>query len=136
VANKARGTNRFPQFVDNVQNRAAGVMTQALMLGASDAVSLTPRDSSNLINGQYKDVQRDGTQIRGRVGYVAEYAAAVHAAKGKLKGQKRPKREGKDRGVFWGPSGEPHFLAKGFERAHPKITALLRGALAVAKVKP
>ncbi len=133
---KARVTNRYSQFVDNVHNRAAGAMTQALVLGASEAASMTPRDTSTLINGQYKDVQRDGAQVRGRVGYEAEYAAAVHAAKGKLKGQKRPKRDGKDRGVFWGPSGEPHFLAKGFERAHPKITALLRGALAVRKVKP
>jgi hypothetical protein len=122
VASKARITNRYSQFVDNVHNRAAGAMTQALVLGASEASVLTPIATSVLLNSQYKDVQREGQKVRGRVGYTAEYAAAVHDPD-------NPQR-------FRRASAEKEFLKKGFERAQPKITALLRGALAVGKVKP
>jgi hypothetical protein len=118
---KARVTNRYAPFVDNVQNRAAGVITQGLILGASEASVLTPIDTSVLLNSQYKDVQREGQKVRGRVGYTAEYALAVHDPE-------NPQR-------FRRASAEKEFLKKGFERAQPKITSLMRGTLAVRRVK-
>lgn len=74
----ARITDRLPQFTSDVQRRGARGMTQALVLGASEASVLTPIDTSNLLNSQYKDVRREGSRVVGTVGYTADYALPVH----------------------------------------------------------
>ena len=50
------------------------------------------------------------------LGYTAAYAAAVHDAKGTLKGTNTP-RSASDpsRGNVWDPDAEPGFLRKAFE---------------------
>lgn len=120
-----RITNNLPRFVDDVQRRGTRGMLQALILGASEAVATTPRDTSTLINSQFRTVEVDGTKIVGTVGYTAEYALAVHEAKGTLKGQPRANGNGN----YWDPSGEPHFLRDGFEAAEPHIKAVLAGSI-------
>jgi hypothetical protein len=124
---RARIVNRLPQFLAGVEHRAAGAITQALILGASEASAMTPRATSTLINSQFKLVEKIGDRIVGTVGYTAEYALAVHEAPGKLQGLNLPRPDGK--GVYWGPSGEPEFLRKGFERAKPAIRSMLKRAL-------
>lgn len=119
---KARVINRYPQFADDVQRRAAGAMTQVLILGTSESAALTPIDTSTLLNSMYKDVQREGSKLTGRVGYTAEYAQAVH--------------DPENLQNFRRAGAEKEFLKKGFERAFPRITALMRGALRVGKAKP
>lgn len=121
----AKITNNLPKFHDDVMKRGARGMLQALILGASEAVAVTPRETSALINSQFRKVDIDGTKIVGTVGYTAEYALAVHEAKGALKGQPRPSGKGN----FWDPSGETHFLRIGFERAEPNIRDVLSGAI-------
>lgn len=116
---RARVVNRYPQFADAVQQRAAGAMTQALILGSSESAAMTPIDTSNLLNSLYKDVQREGSKLTGRVGYTAEYAQAVHDP-ANLQNFRRA-------------SAEKEFLKKGFERAQPAITSLLRRTLKVGK---
>lgn len=115
MAGPARVVNRMPQFVEAVQHRAARGMTQALILGASEAAALTPIDTSNLINSQYRDVQQRGSKIVGRVGYTAEYAAVVHSPD-------HPQN-------FRRASAEKSFLSKGFERAEPNIRGVITGAI-------
>lgn len=110
-----RVVNRLPQFVSQVERRGARAMTQALILGASEASALTPIDTSTLLNSQYREVSVDGTAVRGRVGYTAEYAAAVHDPD-------NPQN-------FRRESAEKEFLRKGFERAEPNIRAVLTGAI-------
>ena len=122
---KPRIINRLPQFVDAMEIKAQRGMTQALILGASEAASMTPIDTSTLINSQFKDVRKEGTAIVGTVGYTAEYALAVHEASGKRKGQ--PRESG--RGNYWDPDAEPKFLAKGFENAADNIHRVLTGAI-------
>lgn len=113
---KPRVINRLPQFLDRTERQMATGMTKALILGASEASVLTPiGDTSNLINSQYRQVEREGTKIVGRVGYTAEYAAPVHDPEVKQK--------------FRRASAEKLFLSKGFERAEPNITAVLTGAI-------
>lgn len=107
--------NRLPQFVDQVQAKAARGMTQALVIGASEASVMTPIDTSNLLNSQYKQVERDGDRIVGTVGYTAEYALAVHDPE-------NPQN-------FRRASAEKEFLKKGFEQAEPNIRAVLKGAI-------
>lgn len=129
----ARVVSNLSQFIDGVERKTARAMTAAIVRGASELPALTPVDTSNLLNSQYRTVsKRPNGGVVGAVGFTAEYAAAVHAASGKLKGLPRPKRDGKPQGVYWGPhDGRPQFLALSFERAQPDIKRILSGALRV-----
>lgn len=129
----ARVVNHLSQFIDGVERKTARALTAAIVRGASELPALTPVDTSNLLNSQYRNVsKKPGGGVVGTVGFTAEYAAAVHAASGKLKGLPRPKRDGKPQGVYWGPhDGRPQFLSLSFERAAPDINRILTGALRV-----
>ena len=110
-----RIVNKLPAFIDSVEGKAQRGMTQALILGASEAVSMTPRDTGLLINSQYRRVEMEGGKVRGICGYTADYALPVHDPD-------NPQR-------FRLPNAEKEFLKKGFERAEPNIRKALRGAL-------
>jgi hypothetical protein len=108
-------TNLLPQFTESVKFKAARGMTQALIIGSSEASVLTPIDTSTLLNSQFKRVDTDGDQVTGTVGYTAAYAAAVHDPS-------NPQN-------FRRASAEKEFLKKGFENAEPNIRAVLKGAI-------
>jgi len=110
-----RIVNRLPQFTARVERQAARGMTQALILGASEASVLTPIDTSNLLNSQYRAVQKDGPKIVGIVGYTADYALPVHDPA-------NPQN-------FRRASARKEYLKIGFERAEPNIRAVLKGAI-------
>lgn len=112
---RARTINKLPQFVGGVQIKAARGITQGLVLVASEASVLTPIDTSLLINSQYRQVEKDGTRIVGRIGYTAEYAMPVHDPS-------NPQN-------FRRPSAEKEFLKKGGERAEPSVRAVISGEL-------
>lgn len=112
-----RVTSRLPAFVRSVEQRAVVGMTQAMVLGASEASVLTPIDTSTLLNSQYRDVQVEADQVRGRVGYLADYAPYVHD----------PDNEQN----FRRATAEKEFLTKGFERSEPAISDVLHRALRV-----
>ena len=110
-----RVTNNLPQFTATVQARAARGMTQALILGASEASVMTPIDTSTLLNSQFRNVAKEGEKIVGTVGYTAAYAVPVH-----------------DPDVsqnFRRPTAQKEFLSKGFENAEPNIRAVLKGSI-------
>ena len=87
--------------------------------------------------------------ITGRVGYSANYAAYVHKASGKLKGQPRahfgvtsnrsefgpqkPKEFGGGTGTgnYWDPHGEPQFLTKGANDERDNVDAVMRKELSL-----
>ena len=54
MATSKRMTNRLPQFIGQAEQKAARAMTQALILGASEASVMTPIDTSTLLNSQYR----------------------------------------------------------------------------------
>lgn len=112
---RPRITNNLPRFVGKVQVQAARGMTQALVLGASEASVLTPIATSTLINSQYRSVDKQATKIVGTVGYTADYAIPVHDPD-------NPQN-------FRRPSAEKEFLKHGFERAEPNIRAVIKGAI-------
>lgn len=128
---RRRVVDKLPEFVARQQQRAAKVALEVVILGAGEAAAMTPRASSVLLNSQTRSVRQDGTRIIGTAGYTAEYALAVHEAPGKLKGLNIPRPDGQ--GVYWGPSGEPEFLRKGFERARPEIDRRIKAALKVGR---
>ena len=110
-----RTSNRLPQFLAAVEQKAARGVTQALILGASDASVMTPIDTSTLLNSQFRNVTKYGSRIVGTVGYTAEYAADVHDPNIKQR--------------FRRSAAEKEFLKKGFEEAEPNIRAVITGAI-------
>lgn len=91
--------------------------------GRAVADTMTPVDTSNLINSGYAPkIQKSGTKVTATVGYTAKYAFAVHEKPGTLMG--KPRSNGN--GNYWDPSGEPKFLEKGFEEIRPKIKTILK----------
>ncbi|OGB70471.1 MAG: hypothetical protein A2486_07315 [Burkholderiales bacterium RIFOXYC12_FULL_65_23] len=112
---RARITNRLPQFLSAVEQKAARGVTQALILGASEASVMTPVDTSTLLNSQFRGVTKDGSKIVGTVGYTAEYAKYVHDPNVKQR--------------FRRSTAEKEFLRKGFEEAEPNIRAVISGAI-------
>lgn len=112
-----KGIKRVQTNIRKVLSDIAGIRTEKVLyevmnVGANHAALITPVKSSTLINSQYKKLEPLPSGMIGRVGYVANYAAAVNAAPGKLKGKPRPDGSGN----YWDPNGEPDFLRKGFER--------------------
>lgn len=111
-----RGQDNLAQFVaGQVPARAARGMTQALILGASEAAALTPIDTSTLLNSQFRAVHAEGSRVVGTVGYTAEYAAIVHDPDVKQN--------------FRRESAEKEFLRKGMDRAEPQMRRALAGSL-------
>lgn len=108
-------TNRLPQFLSAVEQKAARGVTQALILGASEASVMTPVDTSTLLNSQFRNVAKDGSKIVGTVGYTAEYAADVHDPNVKQR--------------FRRSTAEKEFLKKGFEESELNIRAVIAGAI-------
>lgn len=86
---------------------------------------MTPVDTSNLINSQYRTVTKEGKRVVAAIGYTAKYAAAVHNAKGTLKG--KPRRTG--RGDYWDPDAEPGFLEKAAIENMDEINAAVMKAM-------
>lgn len=110
-----RTSNRLPQFLAAVEQKAARGVTQALILGASEASVMTPVDTSTLLNSQFRSVAKEGSKIVGTVGYTAEYAKYVH--------------DPNVRQVFRRSTAEKEFLRKGFEESEPNIRAVITGAI-------
>ena len=122
--NRVRVVNRMPQFLTATQARAQRTVLTMLIPIGSEAVGIIPKASSDLANSQTREVEMNGTAVRGRIGFMAEYAAAVHEAPGTLLGKNVPRPKGQ--GVVWGPSGEPEYLRKGAEQARPLVEQALR----------
>ena len=110
-----RMTNRLPQFLSAVEQKAARGVTQALILGASEASVMTPVDTSTLLNSQFRKVDKKGSKIVGTVGYTAEYAKYVHDPNIKQR--------------FRRSTAEKEFLKRGFEESEPNIRAVITGAI-------
>lgn len=111
-----RVVNRLPQFIDAVERKGARAMTQALILGASEASVLTPIDTGTLLNSQYRQVRaKPGGGVIGTVGYTANYALPVHDPS-------NPQN-------FRRATAQKDFLPKGFARAEPAIRKVLKDAL-------
>ena len=109
-------------------------LTEVLITAAGFAATMTPIDTSNLINSQYRKITAYGTRVVGAIGYTASYAAAVHDAKGTLKGTNTPRSKlDPSRGNFWDPDGEPEFLRKAFEDsdARAAIDAVIKRGMKV-----
>jgi hypothetical protein len=118
-----RVKRNFRVVIKNIEeHRTHSAIYAVLSQGAALAQTMTPMNTSNLVNSQYApQISNKKGKTSGQVGYTAAYAAAVHNAPGTLKGL--PRLEG--RGKYWDPKAEPQFLKKGFEQIKPQIPAIL-----------
>lgn len=108
---------------DIAQNRSEAAVYSILSQGGASAQTMTPIDTSNLVESQYKpQISVSYGKVSGHIGYTAFYAYFVHEASGKLAGD--PRANGN--GVYWSPNAEPKFLEKGFEELKPSIPAILK----------
>ena len=122
-----------------IPSHAERAMHVATSIIGGYATLMTPVDTSNLINSQYRIVKNEGRRVVAAIGYTARYAAAVHEMSGKLKGQPRADfgvtREGiafgggTGRGNYWDPSGEPRFLSKAGDENLAEIDNAIRRAM-------
>lgn len=103
-------------LASNISNiRAERAVKAALITGSGYAAILTPVDTSFLINSRITKVERSGFGVlRGTLGYMANYAAAVHDPKRKQNFKK--------------PGAEKEFLRKGFEDNRAAIDAAVMKA--------
>ncbi len=107
--------NNLGRFVDAKERDAARALAQCLILGAAEASVLTPIDTGNLLNSQFKLIRKENGHLIGTVGYSADYALPVHD----------PSHAQNFRRV----GAEKEFLAHGMERAQPEMLNVLAGAL-------
>ena len=86
-------------------------VTKSIVAISAQTLPMIPIDTSFLVNSEYRKVDKLFDGFVGKIGYGAFYAAYVHDAPGTLTGQ--PRANGQS--VYWGPDGEPGFLAKGVQ---------------------
>lgn len=114
---------RTEQIVDNITAvKAIRALKSATYIIRTESATMTPIDTSTLINSQYDTVEINGMLITGKIGYSSNYALYVHNASGKLKGKPRPS----GRGNFWSPHAEPKFLTKAAEKTQSLVDSTIR----------
>lgn len=118
-----QAVERTSQIVDEIiATKAVRAMKSATYIIRTESATLTPIDTSTLINSQFDTVEVSGTRITGKVGYSAKYALYVHNASGKLTG--KPRSNGN--GTYWSPGGEPQFLTKGGLRTKDLVDSVIK----------
>jgi preprotein translocase subunit Sss1 len=121
-------------FGDIKGPKAEKTLTEVLITAAGFAATMTPIDTSNLINSQYRKITAYGTRVVGAIGYTAAYAAAVHDKPGTLLGKNVPRdKNDPSRGNVWDKGGEPEFLRKAFEDsdARAAIDAVIKRGMTI-----
>lgn len=117
MATEAQIQRKLDELLRNaVGSQTSRALTLMMIDGAGYAATMTPIDTSNLINSQFRRVVPRENGQYGYIGYTAAYAAAVHNSKGTAvgKGVARDKND-PSRGNMWDPDAEPEFLKKAFE---------------------
>lgn len=118
-----QAVERTSQIVDEIiATKAVRAIKSATYIIRTESATLTPIDTSTLINSQFDTVEVSGTRITGKVGYSAKYALYVHNASGKLAG--KPRSNGN--GAYWSPGGETQFLTKAAQRTKDLVDSVIK----------
>ncbi len=130
---------KFKKTFEDIDLKGRAAVQLAATIGAGHATLMVPVDTGNLVNSRFIAVTDTPKGYRGRAGFTASYAAAVHEMSGKLKGQPREhfgKTQagaefggGTGNGTYWAPQGEPQFLRKGFEDNLDEIRKVVKQAM-------
>ena len=112
-----------------IPSHAERAMHIATSIIGGYATLMTPVDTSNLINSQYRIVKNEGRRVVAAIGYTARYAAAVHEKPGTLRGAGVARPSG--RGNYWDPDAEPQFLSKAGDENLVEIDAAITKAMTI-----
>lgn len=112
-----------------IPSHAERAMHVATSIIGGYATLMTPVDTSNLINSQYRIVKNEGRRVVAAIGYTARYAAAVHEKPGTLRGAGVARPSG--RGNYWDPDAEPRFLSKAGDENLAEIDAAITKAMTI-----
>lgn len=112
-----------------IPSHAERAMHIATSIIGGYATLMTPVDTSNLINSQYRIVKNEGRRVVAAIGYTARYAAAVHEKPGTLRGAGVPRASG--RGNYWDPDAEPQFLSKAGDKNLNEVDAAITKAMTI-----
>ncbi|MFS7308385.1 HK97 gp10 family phage protein [Rahnella inusitata] len=108
VKGVSKAVNNLNKIINTITGRkVVRALQSAMNIGATEAATYTPIDTSVLINSQFREIVVNGTRITGRVGYSANYAAYVHDPANVQK--------------FRLASAKKEFLTKGFEESRGRI---------------
>lgn len=107
---------KYKGLVSNITNKQArSVMTKITVYAAGASKEIAPIEFGNLINSQFRNVEKLANGYRGTVGYTVGYAAALESPKsgGKLDGW-RPRPPEEKAGKGFNPIAGQGFLRLGF----------------------
>ncbi|ELY2812016.1 HK97 gp10 family phage protein [Cronobacter sakazakii] len=122
MAGKVRGIAQAKANLDALINDVQGrkvvrAVQSALLIGGAQAALYTPKNTSTLLNSQFREIDANGTKVTGRVGYSANYAVYVH-----------------DPNVpqtFRRATARKEFLTKGFEDTREQIDRVMKQELSL-----
>lgn len=124
-------SNNINRMIDSFEGRrTVRAVYSALYYIGLVSTEKVPIATSTLLNSQFRDVIAQSGRVTGKIGYSANYAAAVHEAKGVLLGTKTPRsvdpgKQPGSMGNVWDVTGEPKFLEKPAEDARAKIHEII-----------
>lgn len=104
----------------NIERALTGV---GIVVG-NKALEYTPIEFSMLVNSQYRAVDAYPNRYSVRVGYTADYAAALHERED---WSPRPVEDKK--GPAWNPNAKPKFLTDAAEETRIEYTRIMLGDL-------
>lgn len=130
MASKLTGIKEALRRTEQITNNIISVkivraLKSATYIIRTESATMTPIDTSTLINSQFDVVEVNGNKITGKVGYSAKYALYVHNASGKLKGT--PRENGN--GNYWDMHGEPQFLTKAVKKTKSLVDNAIKSEL-------
>jgi len=139
----SQSKDKLDALIADVQGKkGVRAVQSALFIIGAEAATMIPRDTSTLVNSQFRELKFVETRVNGRVGFSADYALYVHEAPGKLKGKSRSSVKSfstidgrtafaSGQGNFWGPSGEPKFLEKGVSKTKKQVEQVIKKELSL-----
>ena len=122
-------TAKYATIIDGITVKSTNeALTKALVYGAGASKEIAPIEFGNLVNSQYRYIEKTPTGFRGFVGYSVNYALFLEDPRkgGRLDGwQPRPPED--KEGPAWNPIASQGFLRLGFTglESGPMITKIL-----------
>jgi len=110
IRGEARVARAVAREVNAIVRDVSAAAEDMLRQTSRLAKSRTPREYGPLQDSAYVEVVRTRSRFFGKAGFRIPYAAAVHEAPMKLKGQARPSGKGN----YWDPHGTRKFLSRAF----------------------
>lgn len=107
--------------IKDIADRTMGGLLAGGLVIERESNLHVPREYGNLVGSSYTRKAQDG-ELAVEIGYTAAYAVFVHENLAqKLKGQ--PRASGL--GVYWGPAGQPRFLANAVRNTQDEVVKVI-----------